>query len=118
MPSNTEIQIEEGTRGIAACAFINRSGLFSICIPSSVESIGISAFKGCINLSSVTVNRNTPVEIANSTFDNYQNATLFVPFGCKTTYEVAENWSSFKEIVELEKGDAATVTFSDAIRTA
>ena len=49
MPSNTKIDIKEGTTIITDYAFENCSGLTSITIPDSVTSIGGSAFYGCDN---------------------------------------------------------------------
>ncbi len=46
MPANTSITLNEGTTGIAGYSFYNCSGLTSITIPSSVTSIGSSAFDG------------------------------------------------------------------------
>ena len=44
MPRNTSIAVEDGTLGIAGCAFENCSGLMDIEIPNSVKSIGEYAF--------------------------------------------------------------------------
>ena len=44
MPRNTSIAVEDGTLGIAGCAFENCSGLMDIEIPNSVKSIGYQAF--------------------------------------------------------------------------
>ena len=55
MPENTSIIINNGTVGIAGCAFNGCSGLTSITIPNSVTSIGDYAFWGCSGLTSVTI---------------------------------------------------------------
>ena len=55
MPSNTKIEIKEGTTQIAYDAFRDCSGLTSVTIPNSVTSIGYSAFSGCSGLTSVTI---------------------------------------------------------------
>ena len=55
MPSNTRIEIKEGTTEITDSAFKDCSGLTSLTIPNSVTSIGGSAFSGCSGLTSVTI---------------------------------------------------------------
>ncbi|MBO5466752.1 MAG: leucine-rich repeat domain-containing protein [Prevotella sp.] len=55
MPSNTSIELAEGTLGIAGYAFYECSSLTSVTIPNSVTSIGYSAFEGCSSLTSVTI---------------------------------------------------------------
>ena len=53
MPANTSIVIKEGTLGIATCAFMERTGLASIVIPSSVTSVKEGAFFQCEGLKEV-----------------------------------------------------------------
>ena len=55
MPNNTSIIINDGTHGIAVCAFESCSGLASVTIPNSVTSIGDYAFDNCSGLTSVTI---------------------------------------------------------------
>ena len=50
-----ELNIAEGTKGIANNAFYGCSGLTSVNIPDGVTSIGSYAFSGCIGLTSVTI---------------------------------------------------------------
>ena len=63
-----EITIPEEVEGyrviyIAECAFYGRSDLTSVIIPNSVTSIDGSAFLGCNNLTSVTLNSNDLVSV-------------------------------------------------------
>ena len=55
MPSNTYIEINEGTIEISPGAFFNCSGLTGITIPSSVTKIGESAFMNCSGLTDITI---------------------------------------------------------------
>ena len=55
MPTNTNINIKEGTRGIASSAFSGCSGLSTITIPESMKYIGESAFKDCSSLTSIKI---------------------------------------------------------------
>ena len=55
MPSNTKIDIKDGTKGIGGPAFYGCSGLTSLTIPNSVTSIGTIAFENCSGLTSVTI---------------------------------------------------------------
>ena len=55
MPSNTSINIQNGTVSITNGAFGNCSGLTSITIPNSVISIGKQAFYNCTGLNSITI---------------------------------------------------------------
>ena len=55
MPSNTKINIKDGTTLIADGAFSGCSGLTSVTIPNSVTSIGYQAFYNCKALTSITI---------------------------------------------------------------
>ena len=55
MPSNTSIEIKEGTVSISPYAFDGCSSLTSITLPESVTSIEDKAFCGCISLTSITI---------------------------------------------------------------
>ena len=45
----------------------------------------------------------TPLNIDKYAFNgsSIQEATLYVPYGCKNAYEAAEYWKEFKEIIEM-----------------
>ena len=107
--SLTSVTIPNSVTTIGWNAFGNCTSLTSVSIPSSVTSIGESAFNGCTNLTSVMVEMETPLTIAENTFSNRTNATLYVPAGCKDTYEAAQYWQDFN-IVEL----SPIITFADS----
>ncbi|MBR5148501.1 MAG: leucine-rich repeat protein [Bacteroidaceae bacterium] len=123
--SLTAITIPESVTIIGNEAFRYCSSLTSITIPEGVTSIGDDAFYGCSSLKEVTFGKGLK-EIAVRSFDGssaiekitvhatrppvsdgnifsdetYKNATLYVPQGCVTKYEVATGWSRFYNIVE------------------
>ena len=55
----TKISLPEGLRRIGLNAFLNTS-ITSIDIPSTTESIDVSAFKGCASFSDISVSPNNP----------------------------------------------------------
>lgn len=58
MPSTEKVcSIKEGTKGIAAYAFNDNKVITEITIPSTVEEIGVQAFSQCLNLSKVTIEK-------------------------------------------------------------
>lgn len=85
-------------------AFCN-TGISSIDIPKSVNSIGTDAFLWCYNLKDVTVRWSKPISITDDVFPYRANATLYVPKGCKAAYAAAEYWKDFKLITEEVRGD-------------
>ena len=110
MPEDTEIVLKDGTSGIAAHAFSGCTGLTSITIPSSVTNIGSQAFSPCTGLTSVTVAWEKPITLGSwPPFSNAANATLYVPKGTKEAYEAAEYWKDFKEIIEVEDTEVASL---------
>ena len=74
MPSNTAINIKDGTASISPFCFSDCSGLTSIDIPNSVTSIGMSAFQSCSGLTSVTI-PNSVTSIGMSAFNGCSGLT-------------------------------------------
>lgn len=97
----------------------------SMTIPNSVESIGFQSFAALYNLRYLTIGANAkitsgnafsycrdiktivslngfPDDIPENTFESevYNNATLYVPDGCRNNYRLAAGWNLFKNIVD------------------
>lgn len=72
------------------------SGLTSITIPKSVESIGYLAFNGC-NLSKIYARPTLPPSISANTFTSttFENATLYIYENSATQYMNNEYWQNF-----------------------
>ena len=111
--------IPDGITMINDNAFNSCDSLESVIIPSTIESVGSYAFANCNHLTSVTARSTTPIAITYYVFSNRSNATLYVPIGCKSAYEVTDYWKDFKKIIERPfLGDIFTdVTEFDVIMT-
>ena len=71
--------IPEDVTSIGISAFKDCTGLTSITIPSSVTSIGTSAFEGCKNLKEVTTLPTTPPTLGDAAFGGCNSPTLIYP---------------------------------------
>jgi surface protein len=77
------------------------TSLTSIDIPSSVTSIGNSAFYYCSGLTSVTINATTPPTLGFSAFDyNATGRKIYVPSASVDAYKAATNWSTYAADIE------------------
>ena len=98
---------------IGASAFASCNDLKTVILGANISEIQASAFRGCQSLTDVYTYSETPQTIDKGTFlmyyesdDNWMTwypvctATLHVLPGCKASYEVADGWNIFKEIVE------------------
>lgn len=87
--------------GIADNAFYGNLSLTGVEIGKNVRTIGVDAFKGCVNLGSVTCWAANPPTMTNmATFNNecYSNATLRVPKSSVEKYKTADWWRLFQHI--------------------
>ena len=86
MPSNTKIDIKEGTTQIRGYAFQGCKGLTSVTIPNSVTNIGERVFSGCSSLASIIVDKGNPYydsrDNCNAIIETKSNTLIS---GCKNT---------------------------------
>lgn len=83
--------------------------LTSLILPSDIESLGGSVFKGCSNLLFLSLHSLVPPTVAAATFSGFspENCTLRVPEESISLYKADKNWNQFANIVPL--GDAIHV---------
>ncbi|MBR6978902.1 MAG: leucine-rich repeat protein [Prevotella sp.] len=108
--SLTSIDIPNSVTSIGNKAFRSCTKLTSATIGKGVTSIGEYAFSGCSNLTSVTVKNPTPITITEYAFTNRGNATLYVPLGSKSKYDVAKYWMQFNNIIEMDFREEQSLT--------
>ncbi|WP_231480241.1 leucine-rich repeat domain-containing protein [Prevotella sp. P6B4] len=117
IPEKVEMNGEDYTvTKIAASTFEDNTDLTDITIPSTIESIGESAFAGCTNLKSITVYWDEPLDLSSaaardmltrtvgsSIFEGVDKSTcvLYVPAGCVEKYRNAPVWGDFHNILPI-----------------
>jgi hypothetical protein len=98
--TDTSTNIEYTVRTIENYAFQNCSGLSSLTLPNSLNSIGESTFENCSALTEVTVDWQTPLAINSNVFTGLtlSNVILNVPEEKIATYEAVSVWTNFSPI--------------------
>jgi hypothetical protein len=102
----TVLIIPNSVKSIGKETFAYCNGLTSVTIGNSVTSIGNAAFYFCSKLKSIYSLSTTPPDLSTSTnvFEatNFASSTiLYVPLGAINAYKNANQWSVFKNIVEI-----------------
>jgi hypothetical protein len=102
----TSVVLKEGVDTISQNSFWGCQWLNTIVIPSTVSSIERLAFSECHALNSIYVYSIIPIGLKNDWSSPFvdvdkTNCKLYVPFGTKKDYQVAEKWKDFKNIVEM-----------------
>ncbi len=92
--------IPSTVESISGMAYGGRESLTSITIPASVKTIGNYAFDDCDNLYTVVSLIPTPYAIESHTFENHEEAFLYVPAGTLEKYKETAYWSKFENITE------------------
>ena len=89
VPSESQIEIKEGTLGINQYAFSEQNGLKTIVIPNSVTTIGEEVFRNCNALTSVTIG-NSVTSMGKSAFEGCSGLTSVhisdIAAWCKITF--------------------------------
>jgi hypothetical protein len=86
--------------------FRDKTTLTTLTIGNSVTSIEEWAFYNCTGLTSITVLKPTPPDVANNTFDgiNKDACTLYVPVGSQALYSQHPLWREFLNMQEILTG--------------
>lgn len=74
----------------------NKTGITTVKLPSSLESIGSNAFSNCSNLKNIVCLALTPPEVNSSAFNGvHEGAFLYVPAASVELYQEADVWKDF-----------------------
>lgn len=106
-----ELVIKNGVTKIDLCAFKNCWNLKTVTLPATLKEIVHLAFEYCYGITSITCESTTPPAFAwfypgesgdMKIFESkvLQNATLYVPKGCREAYRYGVVWPWFKNVVE------------------
>lgn len=101
----TEIKLPANLTVISGSMFSDCKALKSITIPKGISVIGPYAFWNCNNLATITSEILTPFEFYSTIFPQsiYTSATLKVPEGKKSVYQLTKGWNLFQNIEEPQK---------------
>ena len=104
-----KLVIPNSVRSIGEMAFVN-STISSITIGTGLQKLGKAAFGQGTNNGKMYINKAKPLEVNGSLFladDAEKYYTLYVPKGCKPSYQQKAPWNKFKMIIEDDNLQAA-----------
>ena len=112
---NGVITIPPSVTSIASSAFFNCKNISELILSEYCGSIGDEAFNLCTGLTKISVKRKTPPTIFSNTFGSVNKNTciLEVPSTSKSTYQAANYWKEFTNIIE--KSDTVKITIQVGI---
>lgn len=111
----SSIEIPNSVTNIGRNAFGGCSSLTSLIIGNGITTNGMWEFYNCSGLSSIYVKNEIPMPINWATFYNVDKSacTLYVPKGSKSSYESADYWNEFQNIVEVESNNYTDISSLD-----
>ena len=109
------VVLKEGIERLEGYMFYECPLLEEIYIPSTVTYIGTPFVGNCPTLSRIHVEWTTPFSLPNGAFidQDITKVSLYVPYGCKAAYAIANYWKNFKEIIEMDSDDPEPVVDPD-----
>lgn len=115
-------------------ALADQSGIVSVTLPETIESLGSAIFENCTRLTKITCKSATPPAAisgtgtqetlaslaatkanATATFDDqcFNNVQLYVPMGSLEAYKSTAPWSNFKSIVGVNISGITNIANDD-----
>lgn len=115
----TAINIPESVTSIGGSAFYGCSSLKELILGKGLKKIAVDAFSTCRALEKITIHATQPPRIegeGNALFSDatYENATLYVPQGSISKYQVMTGWSGFYNMSEIKGGTPDYLTLRQA----
>ena len=103
-PNLASVRLSDGITKIPLATFSGCTSLTVITLPESLKEIGSGAFSGCSSLTKIYARSSKAPHIDEWSFydKTKQNATLYVPIGCKEEYSSADYWKDFAHIEEYD----------------
>ncbi len=97
-----EFEISEGVETIGIEAFAGCKQLTSIIFSQSIVKIEMLAFANCCALSKISISSQHTITVADDAFDSmhFENCILEVRTGATSNYNNADTWREFDCIIE------------------
>lgn len=94
------IEFPEGLVSIGTQAFYGHKNILEIRLPSTLQTIGTSAFANCYGISKITSSASEPPTVQSGAFNGVakDNFTVEVPAQSVKRYQAESGWSDFKRI--------------------
>ena len=97
------INIPNSVTAIGDYAFYSCHDLCEISIGDHISSIGEEAFSWCTSLTNMYCYATEVPSTSGGWYEApLENATLYIPIGCKDVYSASAPWSGFGQIVEID----------------
>lgn len=91
---------QSGITAIGDYAFRNNQSLTSVTLPETLARIGAQVFASCPNLSTVTVESQTPPALGSSAIQTTSKLeAIYVPATSLSTYKSASGWSGLATLI-------------------
>ncbi len=117
---NGSITVGDGVAELSVNTFKGCNALKELTLGKGLRKIAAGTFAECTGLEKITIHATQPPTTDSYIFSDatYENATLYVPQGSMSKYQVMTGWSGFYNILEIEElGPSYHLTLSHSTAT-